>query len=209
MILYGEELHDSPWVMSVFVTLREKGIEFTERTLRLADGEHRRAPFAASAPIARVPALEHDGVWLSESLAIVEYLEERFPAPRHSSVLPDGLADRARARMILAWLRTSLMTLRQERSTATVFFAPASSPLSAGARIDAEQLIAHAERWLGDGPWLLPRFGLADADLAMALMRLHASRDPLPARLQGYVERVWQRPSVAAWVGKPRPIGPS
>jgi glutathione S-transferase len=205
LTLYVEELFDSPSVFTVYVALGEKRLPFVERVVEMAKGEHRRPPFSEQSPTARLPTLEHDGLWLAESLAIVEYLEERFPPPQHPAALPLGVADRARARMVMSWLRTSLAALTQERSTASVFLAPATAPLGPAARADAELLIVRAERWLPPGAdWLFGDFTAADADLGLMLQRLLGSGDPLPERLARYAARVWQRPSAAAYVHHPR-----
>jgi len=98
LTLYGDALWESPYVFSAFVSLREKGLDFEMKTFSLESGEHRVPSFTEPTITGKVPALEHDGFWLTESLAIVEYLEERFPAPQHPAILPSRIEDRARAR---------------------------------------------------------------------------------------------------------------
>ena len=100
-----------------------------------------------------MPALDHDGFVLAESTAIIEYLEETFPTPR---LLPADAKDRARARMVMSFLRTDLYALREERSTATMFYERAQKPLSDKARADAERLLQLANSVL-HGPSLFER----------------------------------------------------
>ncbi|HYU15582.1 MAG TPA: glutathione S-transferase N-terminal domain-containing protein, partial [Candidatus Acidoferrum sp.] len=119
LTLYGEVLCTSPFVCSVFVALREKGIPFEMKLLDLGKGEQHKPPFVAQSITAKVPALDHDGFWLSESRAIVEYLEERFPAPEYPAVLPSTIEDRARARQLLNWLQTGIENMRRERPTSS------------------------------------------------------------------------------------------
>src|SRR5262245_8045876 len=135
--LFGEKHWDSPFVYTVFVALRERGIAFEERVLDLAAGDQKQAGYAGQSLTARVPAIDHDGFFLSESLAIVEYLEETFPEPR---LLPASVRDRARARQVLTWLRSDLNALRRDRPTTTMFFAPATTPLTPEGRADADKL---------------------------------------------------------------------
>jgi glutathione S-transferase len=52
---------------------------------------------------------------------------------------------------------------------------------------------------------LFDAWSIADADLAFALMRLHANGDALPPALASYVTTQWRRPSIAKWVGLARP----
>lgn len=202
LVLYGDALLDSPYVMSAYVALTEKGQAFDLRTVDLHAGEQRRPEFAGPSLTAKVPTLEHDGFWLSESLAIAEYLEEVFPTP---ALFPADVRDRARARQILGWLRSDLAPLRDERSTATIFYQPTSKPLSAAARQAADKLVRVASAVLGDRPMLFERFTLADADLALMLHRLIANGDPLPEALAAYARRVFERPSIRAFLALPRP----
>lgn len=204
--LYAEPLWDSPWVFSVFVALREKDLRFEARTLDLAAGEQRTPEYRAASLTGRVPCIDHDGFLLSESAAIVEYLEESFPAPEHPRLLPDSIHDRARARQVMGWLRSDLGALREERPTSSVFFAPVSAPLSANALAARDKLVSICERLVperGD-----PIFGyvtLPDFELTLALQRLIANGDPVPERLTRYAREIWQRPSVQAFVDQDRP----
>ena len=57
-----------------------------------------------------------------------------------------------------------------------------------------------ATRLVGDRPAMFADWCIADADLALALMRLLASGDPLPDALRAYAAGQWQRPSLRAFV---------
>jgi len=72
--LFCETNWDSPFVFTAFVALTEKGLPFEVRELDLEGGEARTPEHRARSLTARIPALEHDGFGLSESLAMVEYL---------------------------------------------------------------------------------------------------------------------------------------
>ena len=61
------------------------------------DGSYRSAGYRAIVPMATVPALVMDGLVLSESDAIIEFLDERFPSP---SLLPGTARERARIRFL-------------------------------------------------------------------------------------------------------------
>jgi glutathione S-transferase len=206
IILYGDDLLDSPYVFSAFVALREKGLPFELRLLDLGRGEQRAPEYRARSITARVPCLEHGGFWLAESLAIIEYLEERFPPPAHPALLPPDLRARARARQVLGWLRSDLLPLRDERPTTTMFFERAKAPLSESARAAVDKLVRAAELLVpaGEGE-LFGAFCSADADLAFMLHRLILNGDELPERIRRYAERIWRRPSVQEFVVHPRP----
>src|SRR6187402_1530106 len=111
--LFGETHHDSPFVFPAFVALKEKGERFELHPLDLASGVQRSAAYVQSSLTARVPMIERDGFQLSESLDIVEYLDEVLPAPEHAALLPRDVKQRARARQLLGWLRSDIAALRR------------------------------------------------------------------------------------------------
>lgn len=202
MKLYVDREYASPWAMAVFVGLREKGLAFDVEVLDLAAGDQRDAGFARQSLTQRVPTLVDGDFSLSESTAIVEYLDDTQPGP---DLLPREPRQRARARQLQAWLRSDLAALRAERSTEVVFFGPTDKPLSAAGHAAADKLIAAATQLLGDREHLFGAWSVADVDLAVALNRLILNGDPVPESLQRYAARQWQRPSVQAWVQIERP----
>lgn len=204
--LYADALWESPWVFSAFVALEEKGVVYETRLLDLDRGEQRKPEFVSRALTARVPTLEHDGFFLGESTAIIEYLEETFAPPAHPALFPAARAERARARQILGWMRTDLVALRSERPSSTLFFSPKTQPLSDRARADSDKLlrVAHELIRAADAP-LFERWSIADAELAFALERLIVNGDPLPELLRGYAETQWARPSIRAFAARERP----
>jgi glutathione S-transferase len=203
--LYVDSHWDSPYVFSVFVAMKEKGLAFETTPLDLDAGEQRSASYQSKSLTARVPCIEHGDVVLSESLAIIEYLDEVFPAPAYPRVLPATVPARARARQLLGWLRSDLLPLREERPTTTMFFERASAPLSERARTAADKLLRVAEAVVpaGEGA-LFGEWCSADADLAFMLHRLILNDDPVPDRVRRYAVAQWQRASVRAFVDRQR-----
>lgn len=206
-LLHVDARHMSPYAMSAYVALTEKGVPFELRHVDLrADGQ--RAPdYARQSLTCRVPMLSHGDFHVSESSAIAEYLDELLPAPGYRALYPGTLRERARARQVQAWLRSSLEALREARPTTAVFGAPLATPLPAAARQDGQRLCDLVEALLPAGATLL--FGdwsLADTDLALMLQRLLNSGDAVPARVAAYARAQWQRPSVQAWLALPRPV---
>lgn len=210
LILYGNTMWTSPYVLSCFVALTEKQLPFDVRVVALNEGAHRAADYVQTSFTARVPALVDGDFSLSESSAIVEYLEDRWPAPGHPAVLPCDLRDRARARQIMAWVRSDLGPIREERSAEYVFYPqaglPPYAPLSPSARRSLDKLVSVAGRLIpADGGPLFGDWCVADTDLAMMLQRLVKTNEPLPHALRVFAEREWQRPSVQAFAQAPRP----
>jgi glutathione S-transferase len=201
IVLYTDAFWISPYVFTCFVALREKGLPFKTRSVALQDKEQRGAAFRTRSLTGRVPALEHGDFMLTESNAIVDYLEEAFPAPAYPSVYPADVQARARARQLLGWIRTDLIPIREERATHTMFYTRATDPLSAAGRDAAERLLFVADQLVTEGtPTLFGAFGIADADLAFMLQRLLLNGEPVPAKLASYARGVWERPSIREFV---------
>ncbi|MFM9914342.1 MAG: glutathione transferase [Rhizobacter sp.] len=204
-VLHVDHRYMSPYAMSAFVTLVEKGIDFELAELDLSSGRHRESDYQSRSFTGRIPMLSHGDFDLSESSAISEYLEELFPAPGHVAVYPEHMADRARARQIQAWLRSDLMPIREERPTTVIFDQPIDTPLSPAARAAADRLCAAATEWLGhEADQLFGAWSIADTDLALMLNRLVINGDAVPESLARYAHRQWQRPSVQRWLSLSR-----
>ncbi|MBE9138942.1 glutathione transferase [Nodosilinea sp. LEGE 07088] len=201
-LLYVDAQFISPYALSAFVALQEKGLAFDIQTVNLAAEENKTPPFTAVSLTQRVPTLRHQGFRLAESSAIAEYLEDLFPA---SPIYPRELRERAQARQLQAWLRSDLTPLREERPTEVVFLQPIDPPLSAQATAAADKLFAIADTLLpADGLELFGNWCIADTDLALMLNRLVLNGDPVPERLATYARHQWQRPSVQLWVNRQR-----
>lgn len=203
--LYVDSQLLSPYGMSVFVTLTEKGIPFTMQTINLETQENRQQRYLERSLTGRVPTLIDGDFHLSESSAICEYLEERFPAPDYPSVYPQDMRQRAIARQIQAWLRSDFMPIREERPTSVIFLQPIHQPLSEAAQAAADRLFAAVDRLLPDDRAnLFNDWCIADTDLALMLNRLLLNGDAVPDRLARYARLQWQRPAVQRWIDQNR-----
>jgi glutathione S-transferase len=205
--LYGEPLWDSPYVFSTWIALTAKGVPFATKLLNLYGTRDTREPAYMERSItAKVPTIEHNGFWLSESAAIAEYLEEVFPPPGHPRLFPSDARNRARARQIMGWLRSELMPLRQERPTTTMFYKKATAPLSPKAQASADELVRVASLLVPEGSdTLFGEWCLADSELAFMLHRLILNDHPLPDALLRFGRAQWERPSVVAYRNQDRP----
>jgi glutathione S-transferase len=203
LVLYGNSPLSSPYVLSVFVALEEKGLTFDFERISLERGEHHSDDYVTKSLTNRVPALCDGDFWLAESSAMTEYLEERFPPPEYTRLYPEDIRERARVRMVQALVRSDFMPIREERSTETVFQRAPVKPLSAEARTHVERLTRIASRLVGGaGSSVASSFSIADVDLSMMLQRLIANGDPMPAPLVDYAQSVWQRPSIRKWLAQ-------
>src|SRR5215470_13643730 len=151
LVLYVDGFWNSPYAFSAYVCLKEKGLPFETREINLHERAQKTPQFQSKSVTARVPMLEHGAFRLSESSAIVEYLEDTFPPPRYAAMLPAAPQERARARQIMAWIRSDLMPIREERSTHTFFYKHPVQPLSPAGKAAAEKLIAAAAAFIPEG----------------------------------------------------------
>ena len=201
LTLWSDSDFFSPYVMSVYVALQEKGLPFTLKTVNLDQGEHLQAGWRGYAATRRVPLLEVDDFALSESSAITEYLDERFAPPEWERLYPHDQQKRALTRQIQAWLRSDLMPIREERPTSVIFAGEKKAPLTEAGRKSAAKLFDTASALLAHGrPNLFGEWCLADTDLALMLNRLVFSGDAVPELLADYAAFQWQRASVQRYV---------
>jgi glutathione S-transferase len=94
LTLYHEPI--SPNSRRVWIALLEKGLEFELVEIKL-DGEQFKPDFLAISPFHHIPALVDDGFNIVESLAILDYLEAKYPTP---AMLPTDAKDLAVVRMV-------------------------------------------------------------------------------------------------------------
>lgn len=208
LTLFHDDLWLSPFVTSVYVALKEKGVAFSTQPVSLADGEQRKLPFAHDSITARIPAIQHSDFWLSESIAIVEYLDEVFAAPKFARVLPSDPKERARARQVMGFVRSDVREIPQERPTSTIFYPSMREglkPLSERGKIAMARLLVIAERFIAnDRQSVCSEWSIADVDLTMLLQRLALNGERLTDKLERYVAANWSRPSMQAFIDLPR-----
>lgn len=96
----------------VRIALNLKGIAWEPVFVHLARGEHRKPEYAAINPQALVPALEDGGRLITQSLAILEYLEETHPQP---PLLPPDAPGRARVRSLALLIACEIHPLNNLR----------------------------------------------------------------------------------------------
>lgn len=205
MQLYIGNKNYSSWSMRPWVLMTHAGIAFEEVKLRLSfdDGSEFKKALTAVTPAGRVPVLVDRDLSVWDTLAIAEYLAERFPERR---LWPDDVQQRATARSICAEMHSGFGALR----THCPMNIEASLP-EVGQRVPAEQpqvkkdLERIVQMWSQlleqhGGPFLFGRFTIADAFYAPVCMRLRTYALPVPAQISTYVQRVWEVPAVQAWV---------
>ncbi len=202
--LYIGNKNYSSWSLRAWLLLTQLGIAFEERRLRLdwkADSAFKRT-LMEHAPTGRVPLLVDDGFAVWDSLAIAEYVAERFP---DRGVWPADLRARARARSLCAEMHSGFGALRDRFPMNIEAHLP-----EVGERVVREHpaVAADVERiesmWsqaleASGGPFLFGRFCAADAFYAPVCSRLRTYAPSLAPTTLAYVQRVHDLPSMRAW----------
>ena len=210
MQLYIGNKNYSSWSMRPWVALRQFGIPFEEVMLRFDDmepGSLFKTRLAQISPAGTVPVLVDDGFAVWDTLAIAEYLAEKFPAKR---LWPADTRERARARSLCAEMHGGFQALRNhcvmniEAELAEI-----------GARVlrdepgvasDLARIVGMWQHALGQsgGPFLFGEFGIVDAYFAPVGARITTYALPVPADIKAYVARVFALPATQAWSGAAR-----
>lgn len=208
--LYIGNKNYSSWSMRPWVLLKQAGIPFEEVMVRFdsfaANSQFKQALGAVN-PTGKVPVLVDTevagGLAVWDTLAIAEYLAEKFP---EKQLWPSEVAARARGRSICAEMHCGFAALRSH----CVMNIEASLP-EIGQRVWRDQSAVRADvarivaMWSDllqahGGPMLLGDFSVADAYFAPVAMRLKTYALPVPAPISAYVARVCALSGVQAWI---------
>ncbi len=212
MQLYIGNKNYSSWSLRPWLLLHQAGIDFEEIQLRLDwnEGSEFKTRLQRLAPTAKVPLLVDDGFAVWDSLAIFEYLAEKYPE-RH--LWPTERRARARARSLCAEMHSGFGALRSAFSMNI----EASLP-EVGARLLAEQPEAARDleridaMWRSQldasgGPFLFGGFSAADAYFAPVCTRIRTYSLPISTEAAGYVGRMLALPEMQMWCDAARAEG--
>ena len=204
-LLIGNKNYSS-WSMRPWVMLTQFDIPFEEVLVRF-DAFEPDSSFKATvgtvSPAGKVPVLVDDGLAVWDTLAIAEYVAEKFA---DKPLWPRDAKRRARARSVCAEMHSGFGALRN----AFGMNIEASLP-EVGARVLAEDADARADLarmiqlWQSalsesGGPFLFGEFSIADAYFAPVVMRMRTYALPVPADIAAYVERAVAAKGTAAWI---------
>jgi glutathione S-transferase len=205
MQLYIGNKNYSSWSLRGWLALTLAGVPFEEVKLRLdfAPGSAFKQRLAQIAPTGRVPVLVDDGFAVWDTLAIVEYANDKLP---QAGVWPADRLARARARSLCAEMHAGFFDLRSHCPMNLE-----ADLREVGARLWAEQpgVQRDVERieqlWAGQlaasgGPFLFGAAGAVDAFFAPVAARIRTYGLPVSAATAAYVQRLFDLPAMQAWV---------
>jgi glutathione S-transferase len=210
MQLYIGNKNYSSWSLRPWLLMKHAGIAFEQERLRLAweDGSAFKTTLLALAPTGRVPLLVDEGFAVWDSLAIAEYLAERFPGKR---LWPLDTKARARARSLCAEMHSGFAELRSTFGMNIEASLPEVGERmlreNAGAARDLRRIDAMWRDALeaSGGPFLFGEFSIADAYFAPVCTRVRTYALPVGERAGQYARhmlalaafREWERDALA------------
>ena len=208
--LYIGNKNYSSWSMRSWVLLRQADIAFEEVKLRF-DSFDSTSTFKQAVnsvtPVGKVPVLEDGDLAVWDTLAIAEYLAEKFPA---KTLWPARTAARARARSICAEMHSGFGALRSACPMNIEADLATTGALiwrdKPAVRADVQRIINMWGELLAEyqGAMLFGDFCIADAYFSPVAMRLASYALPVPQEISAYIRRLSALPGVKAWMDDAR-----
>lgn len=190
MKLYWHPISIVPW--RVRIALHEKGLAYDEVSVDVYSSPEPSAELLAVNPFGQIPVLEDDGLVIAESIAILEYLEERHPTP---ALMPTDVGQRATVRQLMCW-GTDYWPPAWKKWMAPHLPGLESTPESVEeGRREIEAHLDVLELRLADGDWLVGEYSLADVCYAPFVLVLDRV---------GLGDAVTARPAVSRWLSRLR-----
>jgi glutathione S-transferase len=189
----------SSWSMRPWILLKQLAIPFEEEKLSFNDPTF-KARVRAISPAGKVPILVDGDLTIWDSLAIIEYLAERFP---EKGVWPAASAARARARSVCAEMHSGFGALRSTLGMNCELRLP-MPVLGVPVRRDIARICdiwADCARFAetSKGPFLFGAFSAADACFAPVVSRFVTYDVALPDAARCYVADIEATSSMKEW----------
>ena len=189
----------SSWSMRPWLALRASNIAFEEIFIPLYTGTADKQRILDVSQAGKVPALVDGDITVWDSLAIIEYLAERFP---QAALWPEDRASRAHARSVSAEMHSGFMALRNECGMNLHRpVKPVALSNDAHANIARIQQIwtECRERYGKSGPFLFGKFGGADAMFAPVVHRFRTYAIEVTPVVAGYMKTMMALPAFQEW----------
>lgn len=196
-LLIGSKAFSS-WSLRPWFLMKEAGIPFEEKLVPLYQPDT-ALRIGEYSPTGKVPCLMDGDLRVWESIAICEYLAERFP---EKALWPQDIAARAEARALAAEMHAGFAGLRSQCSMDVLSIHP-TPQLTPEAAKDLARISAIWEglrdRHASAGPYLFGQLSIVDAMFLPVATRCRTHSLPLPERAQAWVDFVLALPSVRQW----------
>ena len=196
-LVIGDKNYSS-WSLRAALAVELAGVECEEMLVRLYQPDS-RAQLLRHSPSGKVPVLltEHGPVW--DSLAIAEYLAERYP---EAQLWPQAPQARALARSVCAEMHSGFSALRSHLPM-DLARDKALTELPDAAQADIDRICAIwadcRERFATSGNYLFGQASIADAFFAPVAARLRSYHVALPTTAAAYVETIYRWTAFQRW----------
>lgn len=188
----------SSWSLRAWLVMKQTGAAFEEVMIPLDTPDTKPAIRAWSAA-GKVPVLRHGERRVWDSLAIAEYLAERFP---EAGLWPEAEEARAVARSAVAEMHSGFVALR--RMLPMNMRARRACPADDDVETDIRRILSLWEecraRFATSGPYLFGAFTIADAFYAPVASRFVTYGVDLPEHARTYVSALWEHPGFGEWL---------
>jgi glutathione S-transferase len=179
--------------------LKAAGIAFEEVEIPLYTGPADKQRILDFTRSGKVPVLIDGDITVWDSLAIIEYIAERFPDAR---LWPQDVASRAHARSVSAEMHSGFMALRNECGM-NIHRPIGSKPLSDDAKANiarVQQIWTECRaRYGGQGPYLFGAFSGADAMFAPVIHRFRTYAIEVTPPVRGYMDAMLANAVFQEW----------
>ncbi len=201
----------SSWSLRPWLLLAHYQVPFNETLLQFDDAYSRptsgfKDQVAPLSPTGKVPALHDEGQIIWDSLAICEYVNERF---LDGAAWPADIAVRGLARAVVAEMHSGFASLRQQMPM-NVLREPLTIDTSEATQADIRRICALWRELLGrfGGPFLFGDFSIADCFYAPVATRFRSYAVAVGPIERGYIESIYQLPAMHDWIAQARSSHP-
>ncbi len=188
----------SSWSLRPWIAMKVAGLAFDEEVISLSATDF-KARLSKVSGTGKVPALLDGDVHVWESLAILEYVAEKYP---HARLWPADPAPRALARAIAAEMHAGFAPLRRHLPMNTwrpVIPRQLTPEVKANVRRIEEMWIDCRTRYGAGGAFLFGGFGAADAMYAPIVSRFHTYAVEVGEAARAYMAAVMALPAWGEW----------
>lgn len=190
----------SSWSLRAWLFLRQSGIPFDEERIPMFTGNWHQKVLSRS-PAGRVPVLIDGEITVWDSLAIMQYVGEKYP---DAAGWPKDDSARAHARSVSAEMHSGFIAIRDELPQNIRLRAKLDQASLSPACQDQISRVVDiwadcASRYGTDGRWLFGDFCIADVMYAPVALRFLSYGIEVPRSAMGFVEAVAASPVVREW----------
>ena len=195
--LYLANKNYSSWSLRAWLVMKRTGADFAEEVIPIRQAESRQTILRHS-PSGKLPALDHQGMLVWDSLAIAEFLAETYP---NAQLWPKDAAARAAARAVSAEMHSGFLDLRRTMPMNVRSHFPGRE-ITPETQADINRISAiwrECRKQHGGGDFLFGAFSIADAFFAPVASRFKTYGIELEESARAYADTLLNLPEMQDW----------